>query len=120
MPLEKGSTLKELFKEWEEKNDEVGKRFREFNISSLKEIRKEQRKIEDQIYKILLESAPSDIGNILPEDCGSMELGFEKGEQKFYFLMEDPDQKDEEKLKILAITIDHKRNVDSIKDFKKE
>jgi hypothetical protein len=120
MPLKKTSTLKELFNEWEKKNNAVGERFQEFDISSLREIRMEQRKIEDQIYNILLKSAPPDILKILPEDCGSMELGFEKSEQKFYFLMEDPDQNDEETLKILAITIDQKRNVESIKDFKKE
>lgn len=119
MPSQKSSALKKLFNEWEEKNNAVGERFQEFDISSLKEIRIEQRKIEDQIYKILLKSAPPEIRKILPEDCGSMELGFEKREQKFYFLMEDPDQNNEEKLRILAITIDVSGTIESIKDFKK-
>jgi hypothetical protein len=33
--------------------------------------------------------------------------------------MEDPDQKEDEELKILAITIDEVGNIDTIEDFEK-
>ncbi|TXT61169.1 MAG: hypothetical protein BAJALOKI1v1_1170002 [Promethearchaeota archaeon] len=120
MSKEKKDILKELFEKWEAKNEAVGENFQAFDISAVKEIRNEQRKIEDEIYSILLESAPANIRKILPEDCGSMELGFESTNQKFYFLMEDPAQAPEEELRILAVTIDVDQNINLIKDFKNE
>jgi len=111
-----------LFENWQELNKKVQESFGKFDFDVIKEIRKDQRVIEDDIYSILVENAPENIKNILPEDCGDMEVGFEAEAYKFYFLMEDPDQGDEPEgpMKILAITINIDKKVESIKDFKTE
>ncbi|TFF98711.1 MAG: hypothetical protein EU541_06520 [Promethearchaeota archaeon] len=107
--------LADLFKKWNNLNQDVAGSFQELDFSSIKDSRKIQREIEDYIYKILLQSAPSSILELLPEDCGTMELGLNTKTQKFYFLMEDP----EDPGLILAITIDEEKNVEIIKDFQK-
>jgi len=113
--------IEKLFESWQKLNDKVQESFGKFDFDVIKEIRKEQRVIEDGIYSILLENAPEDLKSILPEDCGDLEVGFEAEGKKFYFLMEDPEQGDPEGLmRILAITIDIGKKVDSIKDFKTE
>jgi uncharacterized protein YdcH (DUF465 family) len=109
----------ELFEQWENLNKDVAGSFQELDFSTIKNIRKEQRKIEDSIYEILLDSAPASILEILPDTCGEMELGLNTRSRKFYFLMEDPDQKEGEDLRILAITIDKDKNVETIEDFEK-
>jgi len=109
-----------LFENWQILNNEVQESFGNFDFDVIKEIRKDQRELEDSIYSILLNNAPENIKSILPEDCGDMEVGFEGEGKKFYFLMEDPDQGDdpEAPMRILAITIDIDKKVESIKDFK--
>lgn len=89
-----------------------------FDFSSIKTIRVKQGEIEDKIYSILLEKASDKIKEILPETCGEMEMGYNVTDKIFYFLMEDPDQLDEDEIKILAITINSKKKVEIIKNFK--
>ena len=113
--------ISQLFDKWQELNDKVQESFGKFDFDVIKEVRKDQRKYEDGIYSILLENAPEKIKSILPEDCGDLEVGFEAEGKKFYFLMEDPEEIDSEgPMKILAITVDIDKNVESIKDFKTE
>ena len=114
--------ISQLFDKWQELNDKVQESFGKFDFDVIKEIRKDQRKYEDGIYSILLENAPENIKSIVPEDCGDLEVGFEAEAKKFYFLMEDPDQADDPDapMRILAITIDIDKKVESIKDFKTE
>ena len=66
----------------------------------------------------LKENAGEDLIKILPEDCGEMEVGYEMDESRFYFVMFDPEDEDEEEPKLLAITIDLNKVVKPIKDFK--
>ena len=114
--------LEDLFKKWEELNNKVQSSFGNFNFDKIKEIRVEQRKIEDEIYSILLANASDDLKVILPEDCGEMEIGFNGDECKFYFLMIDPEQDFEEEapVKINAIVINIDRDIEIIEDFKIE
>ena len=112
--------LGDLFQEWQNLNSQVADSLGEFEFSSLKEARKKQSKIEDEIYSILLENAPDDIKGILPKTCGEMEIGYEISKKIFYFLMEDPEHEVEEVLIILAITIDSNKNVKTIKNFQPE
>ncbi|MBY9005188.1 MAG: hypothetical protein KGD63_00335 [Candidatus Lokiarchaeota archaeon] len=112
--------LKELFNQWNELNNQVGDSFQEFDFPTLREFREKQRNIEDSIFKILVETAPQELKKILPKNCGEMELGYNSEKNKFYFLMEDPEHKDEEELSILAITIDSDNNIETIKNFKNE
>ncbi len=112
--------LGDLFQEWQNLNSQVADSLGEFEFASLKEARKKQSKIEDEIYSILLEIAPDDIKGILPKTCGEMEIGYEISKNIFYFLMEDPEHEEEEDLIILAITIDSNKNVITIKNFKPE
>ncbi|MFX0071659.1 MAG: hypothetical protein ACFFAO_11265 [Candidatus Hermodarchaeota archaeon] len=112
--------LNELFKKWEELNNKVGELFGNFDLSSIKELRKQQREIEDEIYKILLDNAPDNIKKLLPEDCGDMEIGYKSDTNTFYYVMFDPEFEDSEITKLLAITIDSDKNVNIIKDFKED
>jgi hypothetical protein len=111
--------LANLFDQWERLNEEVAGSFQEFDFSAIKKVRNEQRDVEDAIYEILLDSAPSSLLEILPDTCGEMEIGLNTQARKFYFLMEDPDQEEDEEMKILAITIDETGKVETIKDFEK-
>lgn len=111
------NNLGELFKKWKDLNSKVGESFGQFEFESIKAIRKEQRKIEDSVYSELLKTAPDEIRKILPETCGDMEIGYEISNNTFYFLMEDPEQDESDKLNVLAITIDSNKNVKSIKNF---
>ena len=77
--------LEELFQKWNDLNSKVGTSFGQFDFDSIKEIRKEQGKIEDSIYSVLVESAPDEIKKFLPEGCGELEIGFNVSEKKFYF-----------------------------------
>ena len=109
------------FKNWNELNNKVAASFGNFDFNNIKEIRKEQKKIEDAIYSIVLKNADDDLKAILPEDCGEMEVGYEAEEKRFYFLMFDPDQEIEDEdapIKITAIVIDSKEEIEVIKDFK--
>ena len=109
--------IENLFQKWNELNNNVANSMGSFDFSSIKAIRVKQGEIEDKIYSILLESASDEIKKILPETCGEMEMGYNVTDKVFYFLMEDPEQPDEEKVKVLAITINSKKKVEKIKDF---
>ncbi len=112
----------ELFQKWQDLNEKVGASFGQFDFETIKKIRKEQRAIEDQVYVLLLESAPENIKKYLPEDCGEMEIGYNFKDKVFYYLMADPDQEenDDAPIIVLAITIDTNRKVEIIRDFKAE
>ncbi|TXT61738.1 MAG: hypothetical protein BAJALOKI2v1_10008 [Promethearchaeota archaeon] len=111
--------LPDLFQGWINLNKMVGSSFQTLDFSEIRKYRNQQREIEDKIYEILRNNAPAEIKDILPEECGQMEMGYEKTSGKFYYLMEDPEtQESEDELKILAITIDKDMNINTIKDFK--
>lgn len=111
------SSLSELFKEWNELNNKAGASMGQFDFSTIKEIRKEQNKLEDKIYSEVKKSAPEQIKKILPEKCGEMEMGYETKGNIFYFVMLDPEFIESEETILLAITIDLKNKVDLIKNF---
>ena len=111
-------SIKDLFNDWNELNLKTQESLGQFDFATIKEIRAKQKIAEDSIYEILKENAGEDIIKILPEDCGEMEVGYEMGESRFYFVMFDPEDEDEEEPKLLAITIDLNQNVKPIKDFK--
>ncbi len=113
-------SLAELFQEWQELNTQVAQKFGEFNFDSIKEIRKKQRIIEDLVYSILLDSAPADIKKILSDTCGEMEIGYNSHNNKLYYVTIDPEYEESEETKLIAITIDVNKNVETIKDFKEE
>ena len=111
------SSLSELFKEWNELNNKAGASMGQFDFSTIKEIRKEQNKLEDKIYSEVKKNAPDEILKILPEECGEMEMGYEVKENIFYFVMLDPEFIESEETILLAITINLKNKVDLIKNF---
>ncbi len=110
--------IKELFQSWNELNKQAEESFGQFEFTSIKEIREKQRTIEDSVYAILLENAPENLKQILPKDCGSLEIGFDTENKIFYFVMLDPNYEDSEETKLLAITIDLNKKVSLIEDFK--
>ena len=110
------TSLKELFHNWNDLNKQVEDLFGKFDFTKIKGLRNEQKKIEDQIFEILLENASSDLKKVLPETCGDMEVGFDTKNEMFYYLMYDPYH--EESSKIFAVTIDLSGQVDCIEDFK--
>ena len=114
--------LEDLFDKWFELNEQIGESFGELDFQTIKEYRKDQRKVEDIIYQILLNKAPENLKRFLPDTCGEMEIGFEVENQKFYFLMEDPEEEseEEEEMKVLAITIDRFGNIETIKNFQRK
>ncbi len=111
------SSLSELFKEWNELNTKAGASMGQFDFSTIKEIRKEQSKLENSIYEVLKQHAPDEILKILPEECGDMEMGYETKGNIFYFVMLDPEFIESEETILLAITIDLKNKVNLIKNF---
>ncbi len=114
------SSLSELFQGWNELNIKAGESMGQFDFSKIKEIRKDQSKIENSIYEILKNHASEDILKILPEGCGELEMGYNIKEEIFYFVMLDPEFEDEEETILLAVAIDVKNKVSLIKDFKIE
>ncbi len=114
--------LDNLFQEWNELNIKAQKFLGEFDFTKIKEIRVKQNQSEDVIFETLKNNAPDDIKNILPDDCGEMEVGYELEENRFYFVMFDPEdeEEEEEEPKLIAITIDVNKKVNLIKDFKME
>ena len=114
------SSLSELFQGWNELNIKAGESMGQFDFSKIKEIRKDQSKIENSIYEILKNHASGDILKILPEGCGELEMGYNTKEEIFYFVMLDPEFEDEEEIKLLAVAIDVTNKVSLIKDFKIE
>ncbi|MEE9379725.1 MAG: hypothetical protein V3V33_16995 [Candidatus Lokiarchaeia archaeon] len=112
--------LKEMFLEWNDLNTKTQESMGQFDFSTIKEVRESQQKIEDAIYKILKENAPENIKEIIPEDCGEMEVGYNTEGKKFYFVMMDLETIDEEEIKLIAITINLDKTISMIKDFKIE
>ncbi|GAH22675.1 unnamed protein product, partial [marine sediment metagenome] len=70
------SSLSELFQEWNELNIKAGESMGQFDFSKIKEIRKEQSRIENSIYEVLKKHAPEDILKMLPEEAGELEMGY--------------------------------------------
>lgn len=114
------TNLEDLFKKWNELNKKVEGSFGTLDFGTIRKIRDKQREVEDKIYAVLVESAPPEIKSLLTEDCNDMEIGYEEAGNKFYFLMEDPDQFAEGPMRVLAITIDLNKNIEAIKDFKRD
>ncbi|NHJ21271.1 MAG: hypothetical protein EAX91_10025 [Candidatus Lokiarchaeota archaeon] len=114
------SEISDLFKEWDELNTKAGESMGQFDFSKIKEIRKEQSNIENAIFEIVKKHASEDILNILPENCGELEMGYNASDEVFYFVMIDPEFEDEEEIKLLAVAIDVNNNVSLINDFKIE
>jgi hypothetical protein len=112
--------LKDLFNEWNELNLKAQESLGQFDFKNIKEIRAKQKIAEDSIYEILRENAGEEVLKILPDDCGEMEVGFEREENKFYFVMFDPKYEDDDEPKFLAITIDLNTKVEAIEDFEME
>lgn len=113
-------SIKDLFNNWNELNLKAQESLGQFDFKNIKEIRAKQKMAEDSIYEILKENASAEIQKILPDDCGEMEVGYETEESRFYFVMFDPKDEDEEDPKFLAITIDLNKNVEIIEDFEME
>jgi len=111
------SNLTELFQEWNELNMKAGESMGQFDFSKIKEIRKEQSKVENSIYEILKKHASDEVLQILPEECGELEMGYDTNGSIFYFVMLDPEFEDAEEIKLLAVTIDINNNITVIKDF---
>ena len=112
------TNIDDLFKKWNDLNTNVGSSMGTFDFDSLREVRAQQRQTEDDIYAILLESAPDDIKKFLPEDCGEFEMGYNLSDKLFYFLMYDPEEP-EDSADIMAIVIDADKNVKKIKNFER-
>ncbi len=112
--------LNEMFQEWNELNLKAQESMGQFDFSKIKEIRANQKKLEDGIYEILKENAPENILQMIPEDCGEMEVGFDTEGNKFYFVMMDPETEDEEEINLIAIVIDVDKKISMIEDFEIE
>ncbi len=112
--------LKEMFQEWNELNSKTQESMGQFDFANIKKIRESQKKIEDAIYEILKENAPANIKEIIPDDCGEMEVGYDTEGNTFYYVMMDPKTEDEEEIKLIAITIDTDKKISMIEDFKIE
>ena len=112
--------IKDLFHDWNELNLKVQESLGQFDFTNIKEIRAKQNKVEDSIYDILKENATEDLKKVLPDNCGELEVGYELEENRFYFVMLDPKEEEEEEPKFLAITIDLNKNIKLIEDFKME
>ncbi len=111
-------SLSNLFTNWNELNSEVSELMEKFDFNSIKEIRTKQREIEDKIYSILLENAPKEIKENIPDTCDELEIGYDTNNDVFYYVMIDPQTEDNDEIKLIAITIDVNKNIDLIKDFK--
>jgi hypothetical protein len=114
------ANLKDLFERWNQYNEEVQKLMAGFDLANVKKIRKKQQEIEDEIYVHLRKNAPNDYLEMLPEDCGELEVGYDTTNNEFYFVMIDPTTENEENIKLIAFTIDIDKLVNIIEDFKIE
>jgi hypothetical protein len=101
--------LTSLFRNWHDLNTQVEKLFQDFNLAEVKNLRKEQKVIEDKIFEILKENSPPHINKILPTNPGEMEVGYDHNNNEFYFVMFDPDAETENEL--IAIIINEKKEV---------
>lgn len=114
------ANLKELFEKWNKYNQEVQELMAKFDLANVKKIRKKQQAIEDSIYVLLKKNVPNDYREILPEDCGELEVGYDTTNNEFYFVMIDPNTEDDKDVRLIAFTIDIDETVDIIEDFKIE
>jgi uncharacterized protein YdcH (DUF465 family) len=114
------ANLMDLFEKWNKYNQEVQELMAKFDLATVKKIRKKQQEIEDSIYGLLKKNVPDEYREILPEDCGELEVGYDTTNNEFYFVMIDPDTEDDENIKLIAFTIDIDESVDIIEDFKIE
>ena len=112
--------LKDMFQEWNKLNTKTQELMGQFDFANIKKIRKDQNKIEDAIYEILKENAPTNIKEMIPDECGEMEVGYDTEGNTFYFVMMDPETEDEEEIKLIAITIDIDKKISTIEDFEIE
>jgi hypothetical protein len=112
--------LMKNFEEWNELNSKAQESMGNFDFETIKKIRQEQKKIEDAIFEILKENAPENIKEILPEDCGEMEVGYDTEGKTFYFVMIDEEDSTEEDVKLNAIIIDSNKKIAIIEDFEIE
>ncbi|MFX0039988.1 MAG: hypothetical protein ACFFCY_12700 [Promethearchaeota archaeon] len=112
--------LKEMFQEWNQLNSQAQESMGNFDFDTIKKIRIDQKKLEDTIFEILKENAPKDIKEILPEDCGEMEVGYDTEGETFYFVMIDEEDSTDEDVKLNAITIDINKKISLIEDFEIE
>lgn len=116
----KEKSLEEKFLEWNDLNTKAQESMGNFDFETIKKIRKNQKIIEDDIFEILKENAPENIKEILPEDCGEMEVGYDTEGKTFYFVMIDEEDSTEEEVKLNAITIDSNKKIEIIEDFEIE
>ncbi|TFG00992.1 MAG: hypothetical protein EU542_07570 [Promethearchaeota archaeon] len=114
------ANLKELFEKWNTYNEEVQKLMAGLDLTNVKKIRKKQQEIEDIIYVLLRENAPDEYLELLPEDCGELEVGYDLTNNEFYFVMIDPETENAENIKLIAFSIDTDKSVNIIEDFKIE
>ena len=114
------ANLKKLFETWNSYNEQVQELMAGFDLANVKKIRKKQQEIEDVIFVQLKENAPDDYSELLPEDCGELEVGYDTNNNEFYFVMIDPSTENDENIKLIAFTIDVDKTVDVIEDFKIE
>ena len=112
--------LKDVFENWNKLNDEVQESMTNFDLANVKEIRKKQKLIEDTIYRILRENAPKEYLQLLPEDCGELEVGYDTNNNEFYFVMIDPDSEESDEAVLLAFTINIDKSVNKIENFEME
>ncbi|MFW9948909.1 MAG: hypothetical protein ACFFKA_02135 [Candidatus Thorarchaeota archaeon] len=110
-------TLKELFDNWNKLNTQANESMGEFDFSKIKEIRKKQTSIENKIFEMLKKTAPKHILELLPEDCGQMEMGFNNEKELFYFVMVDDEASTDDELKLQALSLDTSGNIELIKNF---
>jgi hypothetical protein len=109
--------LKELFDKWNTLNTQANESMGQFDFSKIKEIRKKQNSIENDIFEVLKQHAPKNILEFLPEDCGQMEMGYNNEKGLFYFVMVDDEASTDDELKLQAISIDSLANIELIKNF---
>ena len=109
--------INELFENWNKYNQEVQELMGNFDLANVKKIRKKQQEIEDKIYNILRKNAPKDYLEMLPEDCGELEVGYDTTNNEFYFVMIDPISEDNDNIKLIAFTINTEKVVNIIEDF---
>jgi uncharacterized protein YdcH (DUF465 family) len=109
--------LKELFENWNDLNNKVQELMSNFDLANVKEVRKKQQVIEDIIYMILRENAPNEFREVLPEDCGELEVGYDTNNNEFYFVMIDPNSEDSDEAVLLAFNINIDKSVKKIENF---
>lgn len=111
------ANITELFENWNKYNQEVQELMGNFDLANVKKIRKKQQEIEDNIYNLLKKNVPKDYIEMLPEDCGELEVGYDTTNNEFYFVMIDPTSEDNDNIKLIAFTINTEELVNIIEDF---